>query len=160
MCNNIILTSVDYANIIRSMAYRLHGVRLNKTQVNKLLYMCYGFYLVATSKRLFDEQPHAWPYGPVFPTVYKSFDRYQPPFSINEDRVRVFTKDQTAVHIIRAVIDNYCHVSAYDLSMWSHKPGGPWNITAYGKDGNKKPVWNKVIDDSLISDYFSPKSHE
>lgn len=160
MCNNIILTSVDYANIIRSMAYRLYGVRLNKTQVNKLLYMCYGFYLAATSNRLFDEQPHAWPYGPVFPSVYKSFDRYQPPFSINEDKVNVFAADQTAVHIVRSVIDNYCHVSAYDLSMWSHKPGGPWNITAYGKGGNEEPVWNKIIDDSLISDYFSQKSHE
>lgn len=117
--------------------------------------MCYGLYLAKTSERLFNEQPRAWAYGPVFPSVHKSFNRYHPLFPINKDKVNVFATNNKAVHIVRTVVNNFCHISTYNLTLWSQKPGGSWNITAYGPKGNNKPIWNKIIDDSLIKMNFA-----
>ena len=47
------LTSVDVANLLRNFALKEHFVNLNKTQVNKLLFMCYGFYLASTGRNFF-----------------------------------------------------------------------------------------------------------
>lgn len=68
------LTSLDYADLLNWIAYNKYGALLNKTQINKLLFICYGMYLAATGgKVLFeDDTPKAWPYGPVFPRVYKN----------------------------------------------------------------------------------------
>ena len=54
------LSSVDFANILRNMAYKRHLVNLNKTQVNKLLFICYGLYLAFYGEKLFSETPKAW----------------------------------------------------------------------------------------------------
>ena len=72
------LTSIDYANYLRYLAMERFFTILNKTQVNKMLFICYGLYLSMTNKKLFsDDTPKAWPFGPVFPRVYKRFDNYQ-----------------------------------------------------------------------------------
>ena len=43
----------------------------DNTKIQKLLYILYGFYWSRRQLRLLDEQPKLWPYGPVFPKVYK-----------------------------------------------------------------------------------------
>lgn len=151
------LTSVDFANQLRNMAFQRHLVNLNKTQVNKLLYMCYGFYLAQTEHKLFSETPKAWPYGPVFPNVYKSYSFYNIPIYIENEKEEEFKNNKKALNICQQVIDKYCRISAYDLSMWSHQPGGPWHQTVYGPKGNESSGWNKEISDELIKSYFTRK---
>lgn len=150
------LSSVDFANQLRNMAFRRHSINLNKTQVNKLLFMCYGFYLARFGEKLFSETPKAWPYGPVFPDVYKSYSLYNIPIFIENDKKKEF-ENSKAKKICEQVIDKYCHVSAYDLSMWSHQQGGPWHQTVYGVNGDKSLGWNKEIRDDLIKQYFTRK---
>ena len=82
----MLLTSVDFANILRNMAYKRHLVNLNKTQVNKLLFMCYGLYLAFYGEKLFSETPKAWPYGPGFPNVYKWYSLCRVPIVITEEK--------------------------------------------------------------------------
>ena len=153
----MLLTSVDFANILRNMAYKRHLVNLNKTQVNKLLFMCYGVYLAFYKKRLFSETPKAWPYGPVFPNVYKQYSLYNVPIYIDKEKNRAFESDEKAKNIFTQVVDRFCRVSAYDLSMWSHLPGGPWHKTVYGINGDENSGWNKEISDELIKNYFTKK---
>ena len=90
------LTSVDVANLLRNYALKEHFVNLNKTQVNKLLFMCYGFYLASTGKKLFLETPKAWPYGPVFPNVYKSYYLFSVPIYIEDEKQMEFDSDMKA----------------------------------------------------------------
>lgn len=151
------LSSVDFANQLRNMAFIRHSINLNKTQVNKLLFMCYGFYLALSGKKLFSETPKAWPYGPVFPNVYKSYSFYNIPIFIEKEKTKEFESNKLANDICKQVIDKYCHVSAYDLSMWSHQQGGPWHQTVYGVDGDESSGWNKEISDDLIKQYFTRK---
>lgn len=154
------LTSVDYSDLLRFLAYNRHQVILNKTQVNKLLFMCYGFFLSMTGQRLFSESPKAWPYGPVFPTVYKRFGNKVMPVTLTEEQEQkqAFYANSEALNICINIVDKYCHKSAYDLSLWSHLKGSPWFQTVYSDD--KPIVWNKIINDDIINQYFSNLSYE
>lgn len=50
------LTSLDYADLFNWIAYNKYVVQLDKMQINKLLFMCYGMYLAATGgKVLFED---------------------------------------------------------------------------------------------------------
>jgi uncharacterized phage-associated protein len=150
------LTSLDFSDIINLIAFNRHGVLLNKTQMQKLLFMCYGFYLASTNKLLFeDDTPKAWPFGPVFPRVNKRFvpGKICP---ISADKKIIIAKDQTAMKTILNVVDKYHNTSASALSQWSHQENGPWYQTIYGKDGKNTSIkWNQVIDNDIIKTYFA-----
>ena len=146
------LTSLDYSDLLRYLAFNRKRVVLNKTQVNKLLFMCYGTYCARTSKRLFEEKPKAWPFGPVFPRVYKTFDQKSMPIIIPKENKALFKENEEALRICVAVIDKYSNTSAYNLSMWSHKEGSPWYQTVYS---GTTIVWNKEIEDEIVKVYFT-----
>lgn len=150
------LTSIDYANLLNWVAYNKHNVLLNKTQINKLLFMCYGIYLASTGNKLFkDDSPKAWPYGPVFPNVYRKFIPNYIPKDFDESKKEVFRKDATAMSVVIKVMKKFHSYSAYSLSEWSHKEGGPWYKTVYGSD-DQSPKWNATIEDEFIKEYFTP----
>lgn len=63
------IDSVDVAKALMAEAGS-QGLRLNMTQLQKLLYIVYGTCLVMLGRPPFStEQPQAWPFGPVFPTT-------------------------------------------------------------------------------------------
>lgn len=148
------LSSTDYSDLLRYLAFKRKKVILNKTQVNKLLFMCYGTYLSLMDAKLFDESPKAWPFGPVFAKVYKTFDRKEMPILISDEKRKQFNDNIPALNICCAIIDKYSNVSAYNLSMWSHREGSPWYKTVYT---GSPIVWNKVIEDDIIKEYFKEK---
>ena len=148
------LTSTDYADLLRYLAFARQRTTLNNTQVNKLLFMCYGTYLAHSNQKLFEEAPKAWPFGPVFPKVYKTFGQKQMPVAIPKENIALFNSNALALRICYAVIDKYSHTSAYDLSMWSHKEGSPWYNTVYS---HNPVIWNQEIKDEDIKKYFTDK---
>lgn len=149
------LTSIDYANIINWIAYNKFGVLLNKTQMQKILFISYGVYLATYDTKLFeDDTPKAWPFGPVFPRVNKHFNPGIPK-SINEDLKQGIIKNENAVRTIISVVEKYHKYSAKTLSEWSHQPGGPWSQTVYGENAEKKEIqWNLPIEDDKIKIFF------
>lgn len=145
------LSSLDYADLLRYLTYKRKYVNLNKTQTLKLLFMCYGTYLAVNGKRLFDETPKAWVYGPVFPRVYRTFDRRQLLTGLTQEQIDAFNQDRVAIGIINAVIDRYSSYGAYTLSEWSHQEGSPWSQTV---NEGEKLIWGKEIKDEIIKEYF------
>lgn len=155
------LTSLDYADLISWIAYKKYGILLNKTQMNKLLFMCYGMYLAASGGRVLfeDDSPKAWPFGPVFPRVNKRFNPEVIPTPFSAEKQENFKANKMALQLVDRVVEKYHGYSAYTLSEWSHKEGGPWHTTIYGKDGEKKAVkWNQPIENDLIKEYFTPRN--
>lgn len=150
------LNSIDYSALINWTAYHKYGVQLNKTQMQKMLFMCYGLYLAATGDVLFsDDTPKAWPFGPVFPRVNKKFVPGIIPKEFSEEKKIEFLKNTIAMGIVAKVIEKFHAVSAHDLSEWSHQEGGPWHQTIYGKDGQNSSIkWNQIISNDIIRDYF------
>lgn len=149
------LTSIDYSELICYIGYAKYRKLFNKTQINKLLYICYGFYLAKTGQVLFkDDTPKAWPFGPVFPRVNKRFISDRIPVSFSLEKQCEFKKDQLAIQIVEQVVDRYHNTTAKTLSDWSHEEGGPWSLTVYGENLNQSPQWGKQIKDQDISEYF------
>ena len=145
------LTSLQYSKLLKYLAFERHQVVLNKTQVNKLLFICYGCYLAEKKVRLFSEAPHAWPFGPVFPTVYRKFESISFPVYFTQDELDAFHQNEYALLLCAQTIDKFCHVGAYDLSAWSHKDGSPWYKTVFSETPVK---WNKEINNEVIEEYF------
>lgn len=150
------LTSIDYARLISWLAYYKHKTILNKTQLQNLLFMCYGLYLAKRNNPLFsDDAPKAWPFGPVFPRTYKRYEESVPEDLSENDKIE-FLKDTDTLVEITNIVDSYYNYSANSLSEWSHQKDSPWAKTVFSENGG--PVtWNKVISQEIIKDYFNKK---
>lgn len=140
VCKSVVLAKyiVSYAN--------KHNFSINITKVQKLLYIVYGVYLAVTGKRLTNEHPQAWPYGPVFPSTRNALikidlDNY---CEVNE------TIPNDVKSCVKIVFDSYGGQTAGTLTEWSHQAGSPWEKTMKQKGF----VWGNTIPDVFIKDYF------
>lgn len=147
------LNSLEYVKLIAWIAAFKHRVILNKTQMQKLLFMCYGQALAMEGTPLFaDDTPKAWPFGPVFPRSYKRYEEIMPSDLTLEEK-RAFASSPDILRMIAKTVTDYCHVSATRLSDWSHSEGSPWWNTVFDKE--KGSAWNRPIPEDMIRDYFS-----
>lgn len=155
----MVLKSTDYARLIQYAAQKLHMVRLNKTQINKILFYVYGVYYAETDRLLFeDDSPKAWPYGPVFPIVNKKINPDEIVVSFPKDVLHEFNKHYKALELVKTAVDAMYNMSALSLTQWSHQEGSPWYDTLYIKNENgdiaEQKKWNTPISKELIKDYF------
>ena len=156
------LNSIDYARLIQYAAQKLHMTRLNKTQINKILFYVYGVYYAKTGEFLFDDDsPKAWPYGPVFPIVNKKVNPDEIVKSFPKETINEFNRNPEALNLVKIAVDAMYKMSAVSLTRWSHQEGSPWYNTLYTKDKNGLVVgqqkWNTPISSEEIKDYFSKK---
>lgn len=146
------LNSLEYVKLIAWIAAFKHRVILNKTQMQKLLFMCYGQALAMEGSPLFvDDTPKAWPFGPVFPRSYKRYEEVMPSDLSPEEKNR-FAQNIPILQMIARTVADYCHVSATRLSDWSHSKGSPWWNTVF--DPQKGSAWNREIPIEMITSYF------
>lgn len=131
-------------------------VVMNITKLMKLLYVAYGLYLARTGQRLTDEYPKAWPYGPVFPRVRRCYLREEfeavQPADIAPSQAQAMQCDKEFSWVISVVIGYFGPWNAGSLTEWSHKHGGPWELTTR-LDGFK---YGWPIPDEWIYAYFQP----
>ena len=117
----------------------------NNTKIQKLMYCCYGSVLALHDKRLCDEYPRAWQYGPVFPRVYAYINK-------RKDIITLCARlnaDDDVLSLIDEVVNNFGKFSASALSAWTHMKGTPWDIVV-----NDMEAPNSIIPDDLIKKYF------
>ena len=126
---------------------RERGIEYNNTKIQKLLYCVYGVMLAWKGERICDEYPRLWPYGPVFPKVFKFIDKGQEIASYSDFFEDAANRDERVV--VSRVLDRYGHFSAVALSEWSHNPRSAWSKT---KD--EGAPWNSFIPDEYIATYF------
>jgi len=137
-------SSIDIASYISYLCNK-NKLSCNNTKIQKLLYITYGIYLAIYNRRLTDEQPKLWPYGPVFVNAFKEIKKIGCNNITNPDiEISKEVKD-----IIEEVINKFGKFSAGALSDWSHEKNSPWD--EINKLGCK---WNTPIPDSLIKNYF------
>lgn len=146
--------STDVASYLVSLANERY-ITLNMTKVQKLLYIVYGVFLFVYKKRLLNEHPQAWPYGPVFPsTRNKLLDEDLTTISSEGILPEILDKlrnDKDLNKVIDFVFGNFGKWNAGQLSEWSHSSGSPWD-TATKSSGFR---WGHVISDKSIFEYFS-----
>jgi len=141
VCNSVVLAKyiAAYANA--------NGFVINMTKLQKLLYITYGLYLAVKGKRLTNEHPQAWPYGPVFPTTRNRL------LKVNLEDIKD-EHDETITDEIKScvklVFKTYGIYNGSYLSQWSHQFGSPWDQTVR-TDGF---TWGDRIPDEYIQEYF------
>lgn len=141
VCNSVVLAKyiAAYANA--------NGFVINMTKLQKLLYITYGVYLAVTGKRLTNEHPQAWPYGPVFPATRNKLLKKDLE-SIQFDTENTLADDIKSC--VKLVFNTYGGYNASYLSAWSHKPNTPWDLTVKGLGF----IWGDRIPDEYIMNYF------
>lgn len=124
------------------------NIGLSITKLHKLLYIIYGVYLVIENKRLFEELPCCFRYGPLFKSVQKEYKnndlRLTGRYDINANT------DEALNIIVSKVISSFGKSSGTVLSKWSHRDSSAWS-EAY-KD-NK--YWGNDIKEEYIKKEFN-----
>jgi uncharacterized phage-associated protein len=127
----------------------------------KLIYLSHGWYLGLTGKALIDENPEAWKYGPVIPTVYHCYKNFganpiKPEFLSNISHESIKPVDKK---FLNSVWNYYKKYTAVELSAMTHQFGTPWfktwnsNMNSFNGLG----IINKQIPDNIIKEHFEEK---
>lgn len=127
----------------------------------KLVYISHGWHLGITGNALIDENPEAWKYGPVIPTIYHYYKNFgRNPIKLKED----LNYNEVLPEEIRSFLDRiwsvYGKFSGIELSAKTHQSGTPWDITWSKIHNDKKSIfgiYSKQIPDNLIKDYYYNK---
>lgn len=129
------------------------GYEINLTKGQKLLFCCYGSVLAIFDKRLCDEAPKAWHYGPAFPRAYKH--HRDNVLDLNKDELVAYVdknktdENQKILKLIDECIEFFGKYNASTLVNWTHKENSPWYVASQGGKALFGP-----IADTLISNYF------
>lgn len=120
------------------------NIDINKTKAQKLLYCCYGIIMAKFDKRLTDEHPRAWMYGPVFPRTFNDIEKHRLTVGMALD----FEKECPPewLEFIKLTLRTFWVYSASILSGWSHRKDSPWY--------KAEPL--AALDDREIRLYFEP----
>lgn len=129
------------------------GKPLTPLQVQKLVYVAYGWYLAFFRTPLFDThteatQIQAWRYGPVIPDVYQLLKRYgssaikepvlQADLSLIQDDLKTF---------LNAIYEKYGSLTGFQLSELTHRQNTPWSEAYQAGENN-------AIHDELIQKHY------
>ena len=144
--------------------------RIDQMKLYKLVYYSHAWWLAQRNQSLFEEDVHAWPWGPVVPSLYGAFKNAERgPIAglrateISKTGPGIFdfklrepdAPDATIMQYLRSVWKVHKGLSGVQLSNATHAPGEPWAIVKeqYGNDLSSKPL----IPNPIIKSVFKRK---
>lgn len=136
--NPLPYTAVDIAKAFLERAQKDHEAKqdISNMKLNKLVYFAQIVCLAIFGRAIHGNNTHAWDYGPVAPSLYKKIKQFgSRPISLADPEVAQIFKDASKVEAVEAVksIDIVWGAlkgkTAVQLSMMTHRPGTPWEIT-------------------------------
>ena len=128
---------------------------LSPLKLVKLVYMTHGWWLGVTGTALVSpETAEAWPYGPVFPDLFRMIKRFgrdrvlDVAPNVVEERnpdVRLSDRHRELIDVVHDTYGKYC---GGELTELTHQPGTPWDRTWYhAKDCIENDVIRKYYAD-------------
>lgn len=135
--------------------------RIDQMKLYKLVYYAHAWWLAQRDQNLFEEDVHAWPWGPVVPSLYGAF-REAGREAISGLRATELVPSSGALkysvrepdapsedlmQYLRNVWDIHKNMSGVQLSNATHAPGEPWTIVKehYGSLDSKPLISNDLI---------------
>ncbi len=114
-----------------------------------------------------DEYAEAWPYGPVFASLYHEFKhRGRRPImdfatelnldDLTETTPRIPKSDKRTTQLLDQIREVCGRRSGLELSRITHRPGSPWETTRKRTGGRK----NANIRDEEIKNYYKKLGRE
>jgi len=130
------------------------GKPITQMQLQKMVFFAQGYHLAKYDEKLIQEDFQAWKFGPVVPRLYDIY-KLNGSYPITDTLSNSWnpfevpvTLDEKALDAIDYTWKATSHLSALQLSNWTHLQGSPWERTY-------KPYDMGVsIDNDLIKSYF------
>jgi uncharacterized phage-associated protein len=150
--------SIEFAKYIISRARELNkttasAIQMGETKLHKLLYICDGLMLSA-GINFIQENARAWNYGPVYPRVHRWLEK-EPDSLVSTTGCSAGTArlldEIDAEPLVDKVLVTFGNKTAEQLSAWTHRPGGPWELAL----ARGKGIMNAPISKDDMRDYFS-----
>lgn len=151
------------ANLILEVA-ETAGLRLQHIALQKLLYFAHATFLVQRGQPLVSGAFEAWQYGPVHPSVYRSFKiageapltnlraKGRDALTGAEHDLPIVNDPDVRLHVMQ-VVSSYGRLSTSRLVELSHAKDGPWDFAVHGS-GQSVALGARITDD-LIKDRFA-----
>ena len=117
-------------------------------QIQKLVYIAFGFYAAEYDRYLFGNRIEAWKYGPVMPELYREL-KTGGGRQISEAKPIV---DNDVLGIIDDVVRTYGRKKAFSLVDYTHAANTPWSKVYDGTKG-------KEIPKQLIKEHYKALLH-
>ncbi|MES9973645.1 MAG: type II toxin-antitoxin system antitoxin SocA domain-containing protein [Candidatus Thiodiazotropha sp.] len=125
----------EVANFVLDYADK-NGLSLTNLGLQKIIYFCHVWFLVAAKKPLIKQNFEAWEYGPVLPYLHRSFKEFGDekitaratkldPHTGNEV-IAIINMDKVEKSLLEDIVSIYSRLSVNQLVEQSHVPGGPW----------------------------------
>lgn len=137
------LTPKDVAEYFLRLTEPEVGDTLSNLKVQKLLYYAQGFSLALYNKPLFEDDFHAWMYGPAIPSLYDLYKQYGSDAIPEPEKFNVnkySKKEQELLNEIHWVYGQYSAWKLRDL-IYKERP--------YKETGP-----NEIISKKLLKEYF------
>ncbi len=143
------LTAKQVAEYILSFANEAEEPITN-LKLQKLVYYAQGYYLAIHNDLLFEDEIQAWVHGPVIPSVYRHYKKFEwrP---IDEDVERPTITPVLAEHL-ELIIETFLPIDAYKLERMTHNEA-PW-INARG-DLPPDAICQTAINPADMKEYFT-----
>lgn len=136
---------------------------ISNLQLQKMLFFAQVDYMRKHDwNKLFDDEIHAWQYGPVIPYVYNAYSRYggspilRPEFALDETPfdVELFKQDSNIQAVdmktsLVSVYEKWVDKPAWALVAESHEKGEAWD-RVYNRDEKEASGYGDVITDEII----------
>ena len=113
-------------------------------ELQKLVYISYGWYWALQKKELFKDEIQAWKYGPVIPAVWHVFrnqgDKIEKPSGMETDP----PLDEITKKMLDVVYEAYIDQGSSKMISITHAPGTPWSSVYNGERERKIPkevIW-------------------
>ena len=136
------------ANAFLGLA-RAEEKQLTNMQVQKLVFLAQGYSLAILGRCLYENNIHAWQWGPVIPRLYKALQAYGS--GVVRDQLKADDEVPSTCEeyeVIQGVWGGYGEYSGGQLSALTHKPGSPWE-----KQWERKRFAPIPVED--IKDYYT-----
>lgn len=143
---------VSFVNSVLFEASR-RTIKVTHIKLQKLLYLCYGHYAARyDGEKISDVSFQAWLYGPVIEEVYHEFKKFGDGFITKactfsgDKHPYVFADDfEMGNQVINDVLNEYGHMTAFELVDITHKDGGAWSKAR--KKGEKEITHKSIVDE-------------
>lgn len=127
-----------------------NGNGLDQLKLIKLVYLCHGWHLAVFGKPLVNEGAQAWPYGPVFPSIYRATNgNGKSPIKYRLGDGKPANLSAKQKKLVGLVLKKYKPLSGVELMRMSHKEGTPWD-KVWIKHGDDRAE----IGDDLIQRHY------
>ncbi|MDR1164651.1 MAG: DUF4065 domain-containing protein [Deltaproteobacteria bacterium] len=142
-------------------------VDLTRLKVQKLLYFAQGWHLAYFDSPLFEDNIHAWRFGPVVETIYQALKfrgkeeiikAYVPGYAFEagnfrmEDAPRLTFASDEIKSFVESFWGQYSGLPPWHLVTSSHMEGSPWHQVTSSPKYDR--YTNSLIPSGLIRSYF------